>query len=938
MRRGVLVLLGALLAAAGAAAQTVTPIFAGDDPPADGVYTASEGGAVGNASLGLVGPNGRNLPTEAGGRAGDRAVLAYQHGDGGSWSVLVGAPGFGDLDLTEADSLVLVLNAPAGVPGVALPRIALEDADGDRTVGLPLDFGTRVGFDRVGSGFVDGSDTDLAVSVRYLDALPEGLARPGYPESLRLTFADDSVAVSTPSIGVPARPAHFTVATEAGLPLAFQFRDTNGDGTLSQSGEYVDVLTEDPATGRLRPTWRVEATGTPASAPDAGDVYRLGVFNGGVDGDPATWQRRAVALADFGPLGGVDLARIRGVRFENPEATTAERTLWFDALDALAYDGDPAGPPPPTGLTTEVGNETVLLQWTPASGAIGAYVYRSVGGGPFERITPSAVRFDHFFDLDAPNGAEAVYVLRSLASNGLRPPLLGPDSEAVAATAGGEGDPYIEALARRAFDFFWLEANPANGLIKDRSTPGSASSIASVGFGLSAITVGIDQGWITRAEGAERVRTTLDFFATCPQGPATSGTCGHRGFFYHFLNMQTGVRNGTNELSTIDTALLLGGVLHAAQYFDGGSDTEAAIRTRADQIWRRVEWDWAAPNAPLVALGWNPESGFIGFDWRGYNEAMILYILGLGSPTHPLPDGAWDGWTSTYRWQTHYGLSFVVFPPLFGHQYSHVWIDFRYMQDTYMRGRGITYFENSRRATLAQRAYAIANPGRFPNYAADEWGITASDIPGGYRARGAPPAQNDDGTLVPTAPGGSYVFTPELSREALRTMYRRHYARLWGPYGLKDAYNIEAGWTASDYIGIDQGPILLMIENHRTEAVWRAFMAHPDIRAGLARAGFDVPAVGAEAPPEAAALTLGPPAPNPASGRVALTYVLPAAGPARITVHDALGREVAVVLDAEAAAGSGLAEFDASGLAAGVYLVRLGAGGQSVTRPLVVTR
>ena len=947
MLRPALALLLALTAAA-AGAQTVTVVFDEDDAEGDRYYAASEGGAEGDAAVALAGPDGDRLPVASGPAASgaDWGVLTYAHARGGAWRVTVGAPGFAPLDLSGADSLVVFLNGPAGVPGVALPTLALVDADGRRTAGVPLDFGTRVGVDPNGSGFLAGSPTDAALRVSYVDALPADLARPGYPEALRVTFADEAVTESAASIGVPAVPANFTVEVEAadvegGAALPFQFRDTDGDGTLSGPDESVTVLTPEPGTGRLRPTWRITTAGTPAAPPGAGDVYRLAVFNSGVDADPATWQRRAVAVSAFGPLGGLDLGRVRGVVFENAGAPTDRRTVWVDAVGAVAYDGAAAGPAPPTAITAETGDRTVMLRWTPAPDAIGVLVYRQSGPGePFRLLTERRVTQSHYADLDAANGEEAVYVLRSVAADGLRDPVPGPDSAPVAATAGGAGDPYIDLTARLAFDYFWEQADPANGLVKDRSTAGAASSIAAVGFGLSAITVGIDRGWVTREEGAGRVRATLDFFATCRQGDAPSGTCGHRGFFYHFLDAKTGERNGTSELSTIDTALLLGGVLHAAQYFDGAGDDEARVREQADRIWRRVEWDWATPRAPLVALGWRPESGFLPFDWTGYNEAMILYVLGLGSPTYPLPGGAWDAWTASYPrdWQTHYGLTFLTFPPLFGHQYSHVWIDFRGIQDDYMREKGSDYFENSVKATLAQRAYAVANPRRYPNYSADEWGITASDVPDGYRARGAPPAQNDDGTIAPTAAGGSYAFTPELSREALRTFYARYRPRLWGPYGLRDAYNVEEGWFASSYLGIDQGPILLMIENERTGAVWESFMTHPAVQRGLDRAGFRARPVAGEGGADGARLALAPPRPNPAARGVRLAYSTPAPGPVRLAVYDVLGREVAVVADGLVAAGEHAAEWDASGAAAGVYVVRLEAGGAALSRVVTVIR
>ena len=935
--------LAVALAATAAGAQTATVVFDEDDAEGAGYYAASEGGAAGDATLALAGPEGDRLPVASGDAASgaDWGVLVYSHARGGTWRLTVGAPGFAPVDLGGADSLVLFLNGPTGVPGVALPRVSLVDAEGRRTAGVALDFDTRIGFDRVGSGFLDGSPTDAALSVRYVESLPSDVARPGYPETLRITFADEAVTTSTAAIGVPAVPANFTVATEGGAALPFRFRDTDGDGTLSGPDEYIEVLTpEAPGSSRLRPTWRITTAGTPATPPGAGDVYRLAVFNSGIDSDPDTWQRRAVAVSAFGPLGDLDLSQIRGVRFENAEAPTDRRVVWIDAVQALAYDGDPDGPAPPTAITAETGDRTVLLRWTAPPGTFGVLVYRRDGPDePFRLLTERPVGQDHYADLDAENGETATYVLRSVRFGGVQ----GPDSEPVTATAGGEGDPYIDLTARLAFDYFWEQANPANGLVKDRSTDGSAASIAAVGFGLSAITVGIDRGWITRAEGAGRVEATLDFFATCPQGEAASGTCGYRGFFYHFLNTQSGTRTGTNELSTIDTALLLGGVLQAAEYFDGDGAEEARIRDLADTIWRRVEWDWATPRDPLVALGWKPEEGFLPFDWVGYNEAMILYVLGLGSPTHALPDGAWDAWTASYPgdWQTHYGYTFLTFPPLFGHQYSHVWIDFRGIQDDYMREKGSDYFENSRKATLAQRAYAIDNPRGWPNYGPNEWGLTASDDPPPaplYVAHGAAPVQNDNGTITPTAAGGSYAFTPAESREALRTFYARYRPRLWGPYGLRDAYNVDLDWFATDYLGIDQGPILLMIENERTGAIWDAFTRHPDVQRGLERAGFRPRAVSGEGGAGAAPLALAPPAPNPSARGVRLSFATPEAGDVRLAVYDVLGREVAVVADGPRPAGEHAAEWDASGAAAGVYVVRLEAGGVVVSRVVTVVR
>jgi hypothetical protein len=428
---------------------------------------------------------------------------------------------------------------------------------------------------------------------------------------------------------------------------------------------------------------------------------------------------------------------------------------------------------------------------------------------------------------------------------------------------------FLDDLEKRTFDWFWELTNAGNGLTPDRWPTKSFSSIAAVGFALTAYPIGVERGWITRDQARERILTTLRFFWTAPQGPAAAGMTGHNGFFYHFVDMETGQRFQQVELSTIDTTLLLGGVLFCQSYFDGADSSEVAIRAYADSLYRRVNWQWIRPRPPYVSMGWHPERGFIEHDWRGYNEAMLLYVLALGSPTFPVEPEAWTAWTSTYRWGTFHGQDHVGFDPLFGHQYSHVWIDFRGIRDEYMRGRGIDYFENSRRATLAQRAYAIANPGAWKGYGEHSWGLTASDGPIDttltidgrarsfftYRARGAShTAVVDDGTLVPTAAGGSIPFAPEITLPTLMAMRERFGEPLYGKYGFFDAFNptydlttpeprqgkvvLGVGWFDTDYLGIDQGPIIAMIENHRSDLVWRVMRTNPYIVRGLRRAGF----------------------------------------------------------------------------------------------------
>jgi len=404
-------------------------------------------------------------------------------------------------------------------------------------------------------------------------------------------------------------------------------------------------------------------------------------------------------------------------------------------------------------------------------------------------------------------------------------------------------DAFLDRMERAAFDYFWNEANPTNGLIRDRTTPDSKCSIAAVGFGLSALNIGVERGWIPRAAARQRVLTTLRTFADGPQGPQADGVMGHRGWFYHFLEMRSARRAWKCELSSIDTALFLAGVLDAQEFFSRQEPDERAIRDLAQKLVDRVDWGWMTNGKDTFTMGWHPEKGFLESRWIGYNEAMILCLMALGASgesgatNRPTPV-RWEAWTSGYKWRQHHGFEFVEFAPLFGHQYSHCWVDFRGIVDAAMRPHGIDYFENSRRATLAQRAYCIANPGGFPNYGPLEWGLSACDGPKGYAARGAPPAENDDGTLAPTAVGGSIPFAPEVCIPTLRHWDRSYGKRLWGRYGFRDGFNRKEDWWATDTLGIDQGAILIMAENHRTGAVWRRMKSNRVIRRGLERAGF----------------------------------------------------------------------------------------------------
>ena len=413
----------------------------------------------------------------------------------------------------------------------------------------------------------------------------------------------------------------------------------------------------------------------------------------------------------------------------------------------------------------------------------------------------------------------------------------------------------LSDLERSTFRYFAEEVNLKNGLVRDSTRQGSASSIAAVGFALTAYPIGVERGYVSRAEAIKRCLTTLHFFHDEPQGTGPDAI-GYRGFYYHFLDMNSGRRFGNSEISTIDSTYLIAGALTSAMYFNRDTKDEREIRSLAEALYARADWHWAQNGGLTVSHGWKPERKFIRYRWTGYSEALILYILGLASPTFPLPDKSYGAWTSSYKWKKLYGHEFLYAGPLFIHHLSHMWIDFRGIQDEYMRTKAIDYFENSRRAVYVQQAYAMRNPKKFVGYGRFSWGITASDGPGpavhringmrikfyDYRARSIPYGP-DDGTLAPWAVAGSLPFAPELVLPSLKRI-DTDYPEMTSKYGFKCSYNPtftsggKKGWVSQGYYGLDQGPIVMMIENYRSGLIWQLMRQCPHIVRGLQRAGF----------------------------------------------------------------------------------------------------
>ena len=381
-------------------------------------------------------------------------------------------------------------------------------------------------------------------------------------------------------------------------------------------------------------------------------------------------------------------------------------------------------------------------------------------------------------------------------------------------------DAFLEDLSRRSFQFFIDQADPKTGLVRDRVQTSGApvneiASTAATGFGLTALTIGAERKWISRSEAKERIRTTLRFL---------SGLTNEHGWFYHFVDVKDGTRQWKSEASSIDTALLLAGVLTARQYFS----EDAEIKSLASKLYERVDFKWMLDGHPtLLSMGWRPENGFIKHRWDHYCELAILYVLGISSPTNALAPSSWYAWRRD--WMTYGQYRYVSNPdPLFVHQFSHAWIDFRGFRER--RSPNIDYFENSIIATRAHRQFCLDLAKEFPGYSENIWGITASDSAKGYVAWGGPPRHKAiDGTVVPCAAAGSLMFTPDISIPALREMHAKFGDKIYGKYGFVDAFNPNNGWVNRDVIGIDIGITLLSAENLRSGHVWRWFMKNAEI-------------------------------------------------------------------------------------------------------------
>jgi hypothetical protein len=414
----------------------------------------------------------------------------------------------------------------------------------------------------------------------------------------------------------------------------------------------------------------------------------------------------------------------------------------------------------------------------------------------------------------------------------------------------------LDSIQYKTFLYFLNEHHPDKGIVKDRAAKWAPASIAATGFAIPSFAVGVERKWITRKEAAEITLNMLKFFANSVQSADTNAT-GYKGFYYHFLRLDSGTREWKCELSTIDTGILMMGILFARNYYNLDNETEEQIRSLSAILLGRMDWNFVQMSATAkhpncISMAWSPENGLLNHGWSGYNEGLFLYVLAAGTGMKDVVN-SYNSWLSTYEWLTPYkGLSHVAFPPLFGHQFSQAFIDFRGLGDKYMKEKGIDYFENSRRATYVQREYAIENPKGWVGYDSLCWGFTACDGPGntynfgnkkfeGYAGRGTSGPDYtiaEDGTIAPYGPMSSLPFAPEIVLPTMKSINAKYGKQLWGKYGYYDSFNPTINWVNNDFIGIDEGPMLIMIENFRTGLVWNYVMKDPVIQKGLTKLGF----------------------------------------------------------------------------------------------------
>ncbi len=650
------------------------------------------------------------------------------------------------------------------------------------------------------------------------------------------------------------------------------------------------------------------------------------------------WIRVSIPLDAFlQSPGSADLTQTTGIGFaqNNPDGNI--RTIYLDeVLMKAAGDNDYTPPAIPEGLAAEGLHTVINLSWTANTepDLAGYRLYRS-DGSDYQIIASLQPNVTSYSDNTGAPPKTFSYKLSAFDSSLNESQL----SDAVTATTTSLADTVLlDSVQRATFRYFWDFAHPVSGLARDRSN-GDNEVVTSggSGFGVMAIVVGIERGYITRQQGIDRMLTILNFL--------TNSADRFHGAYSHFLNGTTGAVIPFGQYDDggdlVETAYLIQGLLTARQYFSQNTNDEEQIRTLITNIWESVEWDWyRKDNGNFLYWHWSPDYGWImNFPIQGPNECMITYMLAIASPTHPIPASLYhDGWASSSNYvngSSYYGIPlYVGWPyggPLFFVHYSFLGFDPRNKKDDYTN-----YFINNRNFTLIDRAHCIDNPGNYVGYDEDTWGLTACDGPFGYNAFSP---TNDNGTIAPTAALSSMPYTPDESIAAMKSFFYEYGDHLWGSYGFKDAFNLSQNWYAPSYLAIDEGPIIIMIENYRTQLLWNNFMANPEIQPMLDAIGFVPDYTGVEEKPEAPEeFALLNNYPNPFNPSTHIKFHIAQSGPVKLKVYNVLGKEIRMLVNEEKSPGDYEVNFDGSNLSSGIYLYVLEAGGSTISRKMVLLK
>ena len=665
------------------------------------------------------------------------------------------------------------------------------------------------------------------------------------------------------------------------------------------------------------------------------------------DIQPNTWTKIQVPVNVFvsGP-DGANLQIIKTIFYGQDLADDVQRTLYLDEIRMITSgsSSDTIPPAVPQSLTAYSYERHIDLKWifNSETDLAGYNIYR-LNGTNYSLIGTASKDDKWFTDFLGAIGMSGTYKITAYDFAQNESPL---SDEVTASTRSLTDDEMLTMVQEASFRYFWDYAHPVSGLIRERSASGNTVTIGGSGFGVMAILVGIQRGFITRNEGIDRMLKILNFL--------TTHAIKFYGAFPHWMDGETGEVKPFSQYDDgadlVETAFLIQGLLAAREFFNENNTNEFIIRTLITQIWEEVEWDWfrKEPNSNFLYWHWSPNYQWqINFRLIGWNETMITYLLGIASPTHKIPASMYhNGWASSPNYlngRTFYNIPLYVGwdngGPLFFTHYSFLGFDPSNKKDAYTN-----YFINNRNTTLINRAYCIDNPENHLGYGENSWGLTASDDPlVGYLAH-EPTAANDNGTLTPTAALSSMPYTPTESMNVLLNFYRTYGENLWGPYGFKDAFNLDQNWFAESYLAIDQGPIVVMIENYRSGLLWEKFMANPEIQPMLDSIGFVFdPTDVNEDPNVVYNFELNNNYPNPFNPSTTITFNLPSTQQVELNIYNVLGKKVKQLINNVLTEGEHKITWDGTNdlnekLPSGVYVYSLRLEGKLLSKKMILQK